>query len=121
MITGLHDEPDALLVLKIILQHQVHEIFQRVTRLGCDTLVLGHAPVVSAVARDNQLHILGRVLQNELDAAYDQRVRLVDGVGGRKGVSLGQIFVNAARNEVAQQREYNRLDRGIAAGNLPPR
>lgn len=103
------EETNTGLVLELLREAVVEETLQAVTGLGAHTTLRGHATMVSAVTRnDNLLQV--RVLQQVADATCQVSLHLDDGIDGEQAVTLHELLVDGATDEVAQKGKDQSLD-----------
>ena len=105
------DELYTGVVSELTSQCMVHQLFEAVASFRRNPTLLGHAPVVPAVARNDETHV--RVVEDVPDTRCDVFLALDDRLYRKKAVRLHQFVVNRARDEVTEQSQHQRVDRSV--------
>ena len=105
------DELDTRITCELTSQCMVHELLKAVTSFSGDPALLRHPSVVSAVARNDEPNV--RVLEDVPDARRDVFLALDDRLYWKKSIRLHQLVVDTAGDEVPDQSQNERVDRGV--------
>jgi len=108
VVTSCDYEPHTLVLLEQLFQVVVHVELERVALLVGEVRLLGDARVVACVANNGDVEV--GVLQVGLNPSVDTLFSEHDGIDWQQVVALHQLFVNRARDEVAQKAKHHLLD-----------
>ena len=116
VVTGCDDELHALVASEELLEMVVHVEFKRVALLVSEVRLLSDAGVIACVANDGDVQV--GVLQVCLNARVDALFCEHDRINRQQVVTLHQLLVDRAADEVTKQTEHHLLDGGVALGDI---